>query len=163
MPRLKNHRKVAKGLARGLSGADALRQAGYAESTIDKKGYQIIKRPQTQSFLTDALERLGVTSEKIMQTLVDGLEAKVVVKSSEALTAKETEVPDLRTRMDAADRIADLYGSKPRAAEASKPAPPSLICNFFRVEAGQTSARKDVTPLRSSQPFNVTFTRDDDT
>jgi len=108
MPRRRNLQKVAKGLARGLSGADALRQAGYAESTIDKKGYQIIKRPQVQNFLTEALEALGVTAKKIMQPIIDGLEAREVVKTEDGKIL--TDYPDHKIRFMALDRAVALYG-----------------------------------------------------
>ncbi len=108
MPRRKNLQKVARGLARGLSGADALRQVGYAESTIDKKGYQILKRPQVQSFLTETLEQGGVTAQKIMQPIKDGLEACEVVRTKDGNIL--TDYPDHKTRFMAHDRAVVLYG-----------------------------------------------------
>ncbi len=108
MPRRRNLQKVAKGLARGLSGADALRQAGYAESTIDKKGFEIIRRPQVQSFLTEALEALGVTAKKIMQPVIDGLEACEAVKTEDGKIL--TDHPDHKIRFMAHDRAVQLYG-----------------------------------------------------
>ncbi len=126
MAKQKDQRKVAWGLARGLSKAEALRQAGYAESTIDHKSSQIIRRPQIQSFLTDALERMGVTTEKLLKPVVDGLHANVVVKHSESLAAVVTDVPDLSVRMQAHDRIVDLYGGKPRDVDPKVPSPSTL-------------------------------------
>ncbi len=108
MPRRRNLQKVAKGLARGLSGADALRQAGYAESTINKKGYQIIRRPQVQSFLTETMEQAGVTAKKIIQPIIDGLEACEVVKTEDGKIL--TDYPDHKTRFMAHDRAVALYG-----------------------------------------------------
>ncbi len=108
MPRRKNFKKVAKGLARGLSGADALRQAGYAESTIDKKGFEIIRRPQVQSFLTETLEQAGVTAKKILQPIIDGLEACEVVKTEDGKIL--TDHPDHKIRFMAHDRAVQLYG-----------------------------------------------------
>jgi len=87
-------------MARGLSATEAVRQAGYAESTVQKKAYQIVQRPLVQSALTDALERQGLTMEKLMKVYLDALEANHVVKSSERLEAVETEVPDVRMRVD---------------------------------------------------------------
>ncbi len=123
MAKQKDQRKVAWGLARGLSKAEALRQAGYAESTIDHKSSQIIRRPRIQSFLTEALERMGVTAEKMLKPVVDGLQANVIVKHAESLAAVVTDVPDLTLRMQAHDRIVDLYGGKPRELD-TKLAPP---------------------------------------
>jgi len=65
----KDHIKVAEGLARGLSKREAVRQAGYANSTAEKKAYDIVKRPLVQSALTEALERQGVTFDQILKPL----------------------------------------------------------------------------------------------
>ena len=127
MAKQKDQRKVAWGLARGLSKAEALRQAGYAESTIDHKSSQIIRRPRIQSFLTEALERMGVTTERILQPVVDSLQANVVVKHTESLTAVVTDVPDLALRIQAHDRIVDLYGGKPRDLDMKLAAPLSAL------------------------------------
>ena len=127
MPRHKNPKKIARGLARGLNGADALRQAGYAESTIDKKGYRIIRQPQVQSFLTEALEALGVTAKQILQPIKDGLEACEVVKTDDGTIL--TDHPDHKVRFMAHDRAVVLYGltakhSDHLPTEPPQPAPP---------------------------------------
>ncbi len=78
---------------------------------------------------TEALENLGVTLEKIVQPLIDGLAANVVVKHSESLAAKVTDVPDLEMRGRTIDRIVNLYGfgakhsdhAPAEPAEASQP------------------------------------------
>ncbi len=144
MPRRRNLQKVAKGLARGLSGADALRQAGYAESTIDKKGYQIIKRPQIQSFLTEALEALGVTARQILQPIKDGLEACEVVKTEDGKIL--TDHPDHKPRFMALDRAVALYGlgkgAEHPAPGLDQPSPTyNIQINFVKPKD------RDATPL----------------
>jgi hypothetical protein len=58
MPRKqKNPRRIAEGLAKGLTQVKACQEAGYAPSTAQKLGYHICKRPLVQSALTEALER----------------------------------------------------------------------------------------------------------
>ena len=57
---------------------------------------------------------MGVSTERILQPVVDGLKANVVVKHSESLAAVVTDVPDLAIRIQAHDRLVDLYGGKPR-------------------------------------------------
>ncbi len=47
---------VALGLAQGLSQVEAVKQAGYSDSTAEKKAFEIVRRPQVQNFLTEALE-----------------------------------------------------------------------------------------------------------
>ncbi len=153
MPRRKNLQKVAKGLARGLSGADALRQVGYAESTIDKKGYQIIRRPQVQSFLTETLEAGGVTAQKILQPIIDGLEACEVVRTEGGKIL--TEHPDHKIRFMAHDRAVALYGLTGKAAaldgDTDRPPPPvNIQVNFVeppkRDAEGNLPGVKFVTP-----------------
>ncbi len=39
---------MALGLARGLSQIEAVKQAGYADSTAEKKACRIVQRPQTK-------------------------------------------------------------------------------------------------------------------
>src|SRR5215831_7663519 len=108
----KRERKFAAGVAAGKSLRQAAREAGYAPSTAEKKAYKIIRSPRVQSFLTDALEKLGMTAERIVKPIVVALEAKrtVGVKSKEGVLALKTDEPDHRIRMEAFDRVERLYG-----------------------------------------------------
>ena len=125
----RKQRAVALGLAQGLSQIEAVKQAGYADSTAEKKAYRIVQRPQIQSFLTEALEALGVTAKKIMQPIVDGLEAREVVRSKDGDILADD--PDHRVRLQAHDRAVQLYGL---GKGAEHPAPgldqPSPIYNI---------------------------------
>jgi hypothetical protein len=104
VPKKKDHRVVAQGLARGLSQVEAVRQAGYSESTARKKAYQIFRRPLVQSALTVALARQGATLAKIVQPVVDGLGAKVRVtvpgRGRKRPKVYETELPDHEIRLN---------------------------------------------------------------
>ncbi len=120
---------MALGLAQGLTQIEAVKQAGYADSTAEKKAYRIVRHPQVQSVLTEALEALGVTAKKIMQPIVDGLEAREVVRSKDGdILAHD---PDHRVRLQAHDRAVALYGL---GKGAEHPAPdldqPSPIYNI---------------------------------
>jgi|SRR5215831_2924176 len=75
----KRERKFAAGVAAGKSLRQAAREAGYAPSTAEKKAYKIVRSPRVQSFLTDAMERLGVTAEMIVQPIKNALLAKRTV------------------------------------------------------------------------------------
>ncbi len=99
---------MALGLAQGLTQIEAVKQAGYADSTAEKKAYRIVRHPQVQSVLTEALEALGVTAKKIMQPVIDGLEACEVVKTEDGKIL--TDHPDHKTRFIAHDRAVQLYG-----------------------------------------------------
>ena len=127
-------RAVALGLAHGLSQIEAVKQAGYADSTAEKKAFQIVRRPQIQNFLTDALEALGVTATQIMQPIKDGLEACEVVQTKDGKML--TDFPDHRTRLMAHDRVVTLYGLTGKQAEsdASSPSAPPVHINVVFVK-----------------------------
>ena len=98
---------VALGLAQGLSQVEAVKQAGYSDSTAEKKAFEIVRRPQVQNFLTEALEDLGVTAKMIMQPIIDGLEAREVIRSKDGDILADD--PDYRVRLQAHDRAVALY------------------------------------------------------
>jgi hypothetical protein len=132
VPKKKDHRVVAQGLARGLSQVEAVRQAGYSESTARKKAYQIFRRPLVQSALTVALARQGATLAKIVQPVVDGLGAKVRVtvpgRGRKRPKVYETELPDHEIRLKAHDRAVSLLGGRVRPEEIpDPPVPPCII------------------------------------
>ena len=120
----RSQRAVALGLAQGLSQIEAVKQAGYADSTAEKKAYQIVQHPQVQNFLTESLEALGVTAQKIMQPIKDGLEACEVVRTEDGKLL--TGHPDHKVRFMAHDRAVALYGlgtKHPVAPEGEVPRP----------------------------------------
>ncbi len=104
----RSQRAVALGLAQGLSQIEAVKQAGYSSSTAEKKAYRIVRHPQVQSFLTEALEALGVTARQILQPIKAGLEACEVVKTEDGKIL--TDHPDHKIRFMAHDRAVALYG-----------------------------------------------------
>ncbi len=104
----RSQRSVALGLAQGLSQIEAVKQAGYADSTAEKKAYRLVRHPQVQSFLPEALEALGVTAWQILQPIKDGLEACEVVRTEDGKIL--TDHPDHKTRFMAHDRAVQLYG-----------------------------------------------------
>ena len=145
MGKRKDPHKVAEGLARGLSQRRAVEEAGYSALTAEKKGYAIVKRSLVQSALTDAAERLGVTFDKILKPVVEALEADLVVRTTEG--ALKTKLPDHRIRLEAHDRLVNLYGGKPRETEMPASPAPGLTVIIKRKESGpSTKPAVDVTP-----------------
>ncbi len=140
----RSQRAVALGLAHGLSQIEAVKQAGYSDSTAEKKAYRIVRHPQVQSVLTEALEALGVTAKQILQPIKDGLEACEVVKTEAGKIL--TDHPDHKIRFMALDRAVQLYGL---GKGAEHPAPgldqPSPIYNI-QVNFVSPKAR-EATPL----------------
>lgn len=119
--------RLVQGVARGKSKAQAARDAGYAESTALKQASTILNRPLVRSVLTEALEEAGATMRKVVQPVVDALEANVrvlkVVPDPEGDGKKkcliEIEAPDHKTRLEAHDRAVALYGGVPKVGEGT--------------------------------------------
>ena len=154
MGKRKDHIKVAEGLARGLSKREAVRQAGYSDSTAEKKAYDIVNRPLVQTALTEALERQGVTFDQILKPVIDALNATVIVRTLEGPV--KTKLPDHRIRLEAHDRLVRLYGGTPKAADPLPPAPPGLTIIIQR-DGGpsEQQAPVDITPKTKIQPYGV--------
>lgn len=150
----RRRKAVAKNLAKGMSATAALVAAGYSKISAHSEGYRVIKHPEIQSKLTDAVARVLAKEQAefdaIVEPYVKALKAKVVVKNSPALMAAETEIPDHSVRMEAATHLTRLYQPKQvdEQAEAEQSGPPVLYQINF-IGAGQPA-----TPVRvpSSQP-----------
>ncbi len=140
----RSHRAVALGLAHGLSQIEAVKQAGYPSSTAEKKAYRIVRHPHVQSFLTEALEALGVTAKKIMQPVIDGLEACEVVKTEDGKIL--TDYPDHKIRFMAHDCAVQLYGL---GKGAEHPAPGlDQPCPTYNIQINFVSPKdRAATPL----------------
>ncbi len=119
---------MAEGLARALSKREEVRQAPYSPMTADTKGYAIVKRPMVQSALTEALERQGVTFDRILRPVIDALDATVVVRTIAGPI--ETKLPGHRMRLEAHDRLVSLYGGPPRASEIPPLSPRGQLSLF---------------------------------
>ncbi len=144
---------VALGLARGLTQIEAVKQAGYSESTAEKKAYRIVRHPQVQSVLTEALEALGVTARKIMQPVIDGLEACEVVRSKDGDILADD--PDHRVRLQAHDRAVALYGQGKGAEHPApgldQPAPTyNIQINFVKPKDREATPLTEVSSSDSS-------------
>ena len=110
-------RRFVKGVVEGKSLTQAAMDAGYAKSTAEKKSYAILQRPLVRSKLTNALERVGVTLEGIVQPIVDGLNATKSYVTKDGLMV-ESQVPDHKIRLDAARIAVALLGGIPKVSVA---------------------------------------------
>jgi len=152
----KRRRKaVAKNLAKGMAATEALVAAGYAKKSAHADGYRIIRHPEIQSKLTQAIERVLAKEraefDAIVEPFVKALKAKIVVKNSQVLMAAETEIPDHALRMEAAAHITKLYQPKnvDEAEEKEASGPPVLYQINF-IESG-AKAPVVVSPSDSQQ------------
>ena len=62
-------------LIKGQTAENALRTAGYAESTCKTGHYNVLQKPRIQNVMREALERAGVTPDKLAEVCFDGLKA----------------------------------------------------------------------------------------
>jgi hypothetical protein len=168
MPRKqKNPWKIAEGLAKGLTQMQAVQEAGYAASTAKKKAYAIVKRPLVQSALTDTCERIlekrNMQFDEIVEPYFDALDAPLIVKSTQLGDAyKPTDhdtgkpYPDHATRMDAADRIIELYGGRPRDVELPTESPKGITIIFQKEAASKVAVVVNPTGRTSIVPTGET-------
>lgn len=151
----KRRRKaVAKNLAKGMAATEALVAAGYAENSARCDGYRIIKHPEIQSRLTEAVARVLAEEKKqfddIVRPYVRALDAKVIVKAPGVVA--ESEIPDHALRMEAASHLTKLYQPKnaeDEEKEAGKTGPP-VVYQINFIEAGSKQPAPPV--LVSSSP-----------
>ena len=135
---LRRQRATQENLAKGMAPQEAMIAAGYSPLYVQHQGYKAIKRPCIQSVFTDSCERIlakrQMQFDELVEPYFDGLKANVIVKSQQLGDAQETEFPDHALRMNAADRLVDLYGGKPR--EVEMPTEPTKgITIIFQKEA----------------------------
>ena len=149
-------RKVAKELAKGVTVPEAGVKAGYSPNYSRTGLYKSIKRPHVQSIFTDALERVfhqkGIGIDEVLIPFVEALGAKVIVKSQQLGDAQETQFPDHAIRMQAAEKIVDLYGGKPREVDAPAEAAKGLVVVIQREGGSATPTTIHVTGRTEIQP-----------
>lgn len=89
-------RKFIKGLMDGLTPTEAMRQAGYAENTaLVKAGEKLEKVKPT---IKDLMDKRGLTDDKLLETLEEGLSATKVI-SAIVIKGKEEDPADERDGM----------------------------------------------------------------
>jgi hypothetical protein len=106
--------RAARNIAKGMDAKMTLIEAGYSESYAKAHSYTVVKRPYIQSILTESCARIwkkpDMVLDDILEPVFDALNAKVIVKSQQLGDAQEVNLPDHQTRMNAADRLVELYG-----------------------------------------------------
>ena len=147
---LRRQRATAENLAKGMKPQEAMIAAGYSPLYAQHQGYRAIKRPCIQSAFTNSCERIRQEYQMLFDAIVrpyfDALDAPLIVKSTQfgdAQIPKDPETqqpfPDNALRMDAADRIVDLYGGKPRDVEMPSE-PPKGLTVIIQKEASAKGA-----------------------
>lgn len=164
---VRRQRATAYNLAKGMSQEKAMLQAGYSPSYAHDHGYQAVKRPCIQSAFTDSCERIMKKREmqfdEIVEPYFDGLKAPLIVKSAQLGDAymplepkTQQPYPDHALRMDAADRIVDLYGGKPSKVDTPVDPPKPFTIIFHKETKTQIAVAVQPTGRTSIMPEGET-------
>ncbi|MBK5280526.1 MAG: hypothetical protein JJE16_00400 [Nitrospiraceae bacterium] len=141
---LRRQRATAENLAKGMGAQEAMVAARYSPLYAQHQGYKAIKRPCIRSAFTESCERIfekrNIPFDRIVERYVDALDAPLIVKSTQLGDAymplepkTQLPYPDHVIRMNAADRLVELYGGKPRDVEMPTE-PPKGITIIIRKE-----------------------------
>jgi hypothetical protein len=148
-------RRFVKEVVAGKSKIQAAKNAGYAKSTAEKKSYAILQRPLVKSALTEAMVRIGMTHEQIVQPLKDALTAMRSYVDPKSGRLVETQVPDHKIRLEASRAAVALLGGIPKVGEGTPTAHGLNL--FIAVDYGQRRSVEmpprvmtDITPSRPS-------------
>jgi len=74
-------RRLIKGLAEGLTTTDALRKAGYAESTVRKQSGRTVGNSRVLSALKELMEKKGLSDSALIDSLAGGLKSTRVISA----------------------------------------------------------------------------------
>jgi len=124
-------RKLIKGMLDGKPVAQAAREAGYADSVIPTAIYKLIKRPAFLAALGEAMDRAGITDEKLLERLREGLDATTVKIALQNGSAVERAVPDWDGRhryLETALRLKQYL--TPRSLHRDETEPASITFHF---------------------------------
>lgn len=161
---LPRRHKCPENLAKGVGTVEAM---GYRTLYVQHQGYKAIKRPCIQSVFTDSCERIrqerNIPFDRIVGRYFDALDAPLIVKRTQlgdAQIPKDPETqqpfPDHKIRMDAADRIVELYGGKPREVEMPTEPPKGLTIIFEREPRAPVALEVNPTGRTSIVPTGET-------
>ena len=154
-------RRLVQGVLSGQPVNHAARAAGYSPSSAASNSYVILNRPRVKSFLTEALERAGLTEDRLAAPLLDALGARVRIINPRTMDAIETDLPDHTARLAAVDRIAALYGCVPKRVELPDSPMPNLIVNISQHEKPTiVSEPADTPPQDGKLTVNFSLKKD---
>lgn len=121
-------RKLVKGIAEGKTKRQAAIDAGYSPDSAGPLATETLRNPNVRDAFLTAMEKAGVTDEKLNQVMREGLEANRVVSArivksrptnidEELAEANQNtddfiEVPDHATRHKFLETAIDVKGAK---------------------------------------------------
>jgi hypothetical protein len=104
---------AVKFLLEGKSPSQALLCAGYAKTTIEARPLSIFQKSRVREALRTALDRRGVTTERLAKIIAKGLEAKKVQRLVVDKQVQEFEDDDNSTQLAFVRLAVDLRGEEP--------------------------------------------------
>lgn len=136
-------RRFAAGVVKGLTPTEAMRQAGYAESTALSKQGQ--KSEKVRDFIVELMDEQGLSLRELLEVLKDGLGA---TKQIALPDMSIMEVPDYAVRHKFLETALKLRGYlQKQEVNLSNPGsgPLKVTVNFVR-----TTIAGEVEPLQHS-------------
>jgi len=104
---------AVKFLLEGRSPSQALIAAGYAKTTVDARPLSIFQKSRVKQALKVAMERRGVTTERLAKIIAKGLEAKKVQRLIVDKQVQEFEDDDNSTQLAFVRLAVGLRGEEP--------------------------------------------------
>lgn len=88
-------RKLINGVIKGKGITQSAKDAGYSPHSASAIGCRVLQKPAVQSALIQAMEKAGITDDKIAETLKDAMDAEIPTKLGS--------IPDFNSRLKAVD------------------------------------------------------------
>jgi phage terminase small subunit len=105
--------KLVKAKVKGMTHAQAYKAAGYKDTSQEvavANTHKVLKRPNVQEALQQALEKHNLTPDRIMSVVNDGMSAEKVVIVGKDNDAFADVQPDHSIRLKAAGMAAGFMG-----------------------------------------------------
>ena len=103
--------KLVKGVVQGKPKYKAAVEAGYSEKSARSIATETLKKPNIQEALQAELAKQGITLEKIIKPIKDGLEAEKVHIVGNGDQAMAEITPDHATRLKSSQMAQTILGA----------------------------------------------------
>jgi phage terminase small subunit len=135
-------RSFVKGLAQGKTKKKAAEDAGYSPKSAQSQASENLRKPNVREVFLRAMDKAGITDEKLATVMSEGLEAKraisaVVGNDATGKTMDFIDVPDHNARhrfFDSAAKIKGLEAPKEINAKVTG----NLEDTLNQLDEGQT-------------------------
>ncbi|MDE3097509.1 MAG: hypothetical protein KGK07_16100 [Chloroflexota bacterium] len=129
-PNARRRAKIVQALLAGATQRAAVAAAGYRPSVARSRSGEIVRLPEVQSLLTEAMRAAGLTPDGLARSVREALDATVLVSAPDGCR----EVADHKIRLQAYDRAVHAFGYAQPAETV--PSPPAVHLTIQFVEPG---------------------------